>query len=66
MSDAAAYSSGANAMSILGIVFVTLKLLGYIDWSWWWVLAPFWVPSALGLVIALPLMYMAFKPFKRD
>ena len=33
----------------LGLLFVALKLMGYIDWSWWWVLCPFW----LGLVVAL-------------
>lgn len=32
---------------LLGVVFVTLKLLGYITWSWWWVTAPFWGPFAL-------------------
>lgn len=25
-----------------GLIFVTLKLTGHIDWSWVWVLAPFW------------------------
>lgn len=36
---------------ILGIVFIVLKLIGYIVWSWLWVLSPFWVPLALALVI---------------
>lgn len=36
---------------ILGIVFITLKLLGKIDWSWLWVLAPFWVPLAVVVAI---------------
>lgn len=38
---------------ILGLIFITLKLTGYIAWSWWWVLAPFWAPFAVVLVIAL-------------
>lgn len=38
---------------LLGIVFVTLKLTGTIDWSWWWVLSPFWGPVAIVLVIAI-------------
>lgn len=33
---------------LLGIVFVTLKLTGVIDWSWWWVTLPFW--GGLGLL----------------
>jgi len=36
---------------ILGLIFITLKLTGYIAWSWWWVLSPFWIPFALVLGI---------------
>lgn len=36
---------------ILGIVFVTLKLLGHITWPWWLVTAPFWGPFVLGVLI---------------
>lgn len=43
--------SSLNAVSILGIAFVILKLTGYISWSWWWVTAPFWGPTALGAAI---------------
>ena len=39
--------------SILGLIFVTLKLTGVIAWSWLWVLLPFWGPMALGLVLLL-------------
>lgn len=34
--------------SVLGLIFVTLKLTGVIAWSWLWVLLPFW---GLGLVL---------------
>jgi hypothetical protein len=34
----------------LFLVFLTLKLTGYIAWSWWWVTAPLWVPSAFVLL----------------
>ena len=39
--------------SVLGLIFVTLKLTGVIAWSWLWVLLPFWGPMALGLVLLL-------------
>lgn len=39
--------------SVLGLIFVTLKLTGVIAWSWLWVLLPFWGPIALGIVLAL-------------
>lgn len=45
--------------SLLGIAFIILKLCGVIDWSWWWVTAPFWVPAVLvGLVCAIPFLVM--------
>ena len=41
---------------MLGVVFVTLKLLGVIHWSWWWVTAPFWGGVVLALAIFLIVM----------
>ena len=38
-------SGGIGFMSLLGLLFIGLKLTGYITWSWWWVLAPFWGAS---------------------
>jgi hypothetical protein len=41
-------------LGILGLIFITLKLTGHIAWSWWWVLAPFWIPITIvvfGLVL---------------
>ena len=31
------------------VAFVVLKLIGVIDWSWWWVLSPIWI--MLGVVV---------------
>lgn len=44
-------SGGIGFLGLLTIVFITLKLTGYIAWSWWWVLAPLWGGIALVLVI---------------
>lgn len=38
-------------LQVLTIVFIILKLLGNITWSWWWVLAPLWGPFAIGFTI---------------
>jgi len=46
-------SGSIGALGLLGIVFVTLKLTGVINWSWWWVTVPFWGGIALGVVILL-------------
>jgi len=45
------YSGGLGFFGLLTIVFIILKLTGYIDWSWWWVLAPFWIPWAIVLIV---------------
>lgn len=41
-------TEGAGVTTILLVVFVVLKLTDNINWSWWWVLAPFWVPCAIA------------------
>lgn len=38
---------------LLGITFVVLKLCGVINWPWLWVLAPFWIPLTIVLVVLL-------------
>lgn len=46
-------SSGISFTGALLLIFITLKLTNVIDWSWWWVLGPIWIPLLLaGLVIA--------------
>lgn len=42
--------------SVLGLIFVTLKLTGVIAWSWLWVLLPFWGPLIIGLLVVLTLL----------
>lgn len=46
-------SGGIGFLGALALLFIALKLLGYIDWSWWWVTAPLW--GGFALVIAIPL-----------
>lgn len=47
-------------LQILTIVFIILKLLGKITWSWWWVLAPLWIPVAFGLFLFILVMSILF------
>lgn len=44
-------SNGIGCGSVLFIVFLVLKLTGNINWSWWWVTSPLWIPLTLGVVI---------------
>ena len=43
-------SSGVGFCGLLGLLFIALRLCGVIDWSWWWVLSPIWIPVLVGLV----------------
>jgi len=57
MSDNSSSSSGGIGFAgLLTIVFITLKLTGFIGWSWWWVLSPLWI-SALVLIIILAIFF---------
>ena len=38
---------------ILFIVFLILKLTNVINWSWWWITAPLWIPVSIALVVLL-------------
>ena len=38
-------------LGLLGVVFITLKLLGIITWSWWLVTLPFWGGAVLALLV---------------
>lgn len=44
---------------VVTLILVALKLEDVIGWSWWWVLAPIWVPAAaLVLFVAVGLAYV--------
>lgn len=49
--------AGFPFVSILTLIFITLKLTGNIDWSWWWVLSPIWITFLvvvfIGIVVAV-------------
>jgi len=49
--------SESIVLGMIGTSFIILKLCGVINWSWAWVLAPFWLPIAIVL-IAFVIMYL--------
>lgn len=55
--------SGPGFCTLLGLLFIALKLTGYIQWSWLWVLAPFWIP--LALIIFILIIVGAIAIFKK-
>ena len=46
-------NTGMGFIGWLTLLFIGLKLTGYIAWSWWWVFAPVWLPVSVDFVIAL-------------
>ena len=52
-------SNGLGIGTILFLIFMVLKLTNYIDWSWWWVTAPLWIPIiTLGVVGLIAIFYL--------
>ena len=45
---------------LLTLIFITLKLTGYIGWSWWLVVAPLWIIQVSFLTLAIIIFCMVF------
>ncbi len=58
MSKKSNTGGGLSLTAVLFVVFLVLKLTGNIDWSWWWVTSPLWIPFAilLGLFFIVVLL----------
>lgn len=66
MSDSNSNSGGIGLAGATFIVFLVLKLTHNIDWSWWWVTAPLWIPTAfvLGLLLIAGVLIGVGKLFE--
>lgn len=53
MSDNKNITVSFPILGVLTVAFIVLKLCSVIDWSWWWVLAPVWIPWAAVLVLLI-------------
>ena len=58
---------GIGFLGALTILFIALKLTHVIDWSWWWVLAPLWIPVAvvLGIIVIVAIVMLIVKVIKK-
>jgi hypothetical protein len=59
MAESSSASGGIGFTGLLAILFIGLKLGGVIDWSWWWVLSPLWIPFVFGVVVLAVLIACA-------
>lgn len=55
-SSSSSSSSGIGFVGLLTIVFIVLKLIDKIDWSWWWVLSPIWITSSLVILFIIAML----------
>lgn len=54
-------SGGIGFVGVLTIVFIVLKLLGKIAWSWWWVLSPIWISTIVAILILIIYFIIVIK-----
>lgn len=59
-------SGGVTFIGLLQIVFIVLKLIDKIDWSWWWVMAPTWGTFLFYLTVTSAILaYYVIKYVRR-
>lgn len=60
-------NGGVGFLGALTILFIALKLTHVIDWSWWWVLSPIWIPVAvvLGIIAVVAIVMLIVKVVKK-
>jgi len=49
-------------LAILSAVLIMLKLFGYITLSWFWVLAPLFIPAVMVFLLVTSLIGLCFLP----
>ena len=58
-SSSSSSSGGIGFCGLLTVLFIGLKLTDYVAWSWWWVLSPLWIPTALAVVFLVIVLLIA-------
>jgi hypothetical protein len=53
-------SDSISIGTVLFLIFLTLKLAGVVNWSWWWVTSPLWILSVLALVMIVFLVIVSY------
>ena len=61
MSNNSNSGSGISLCGVLFIILLTLKLLGVISISWWWVFSPLIIGFAIGIICLIILILISKK-----
>lgn len=60
--SASSSSGGIGFVGLLTILFIALKLTGYVTWSWLWVLSPIWITTLVVIIIiSIVAIYLTIK-----
>lgn len=58
-------TAGVTFLGLLQIVFIVLKIIGKINWSWWLVLLPTWIDISICIIIIAIAIWIASMSNKR-
>lgn len=47
---------GLSFSEVLLVIFIVLKILNLINWSWFWVLSPLWIPLVIFFILLIILL----------
>lgn len=53
-------------LSVLTLTFIGLKLADKIDWSWWWVFSPIWIPVVVFVLVTIVRLCTMLYLYKHD
>lgn len=59
-------SKPMTALDGLQLLFIGLKLAGYIDWNWWYVLIPLWISIAGMIFVVITLNFLSHMAQEDD
>ena len=48
------------------LIFIVLKLIGVVNWSWWWVLSPLWISFGIGLVVLAVILWVVVAAINKN
>jgi len=57
-------SGGIGFLSLLLLAFIVLKLCKIIGWSWWWVMAPLWIPAVIGIIATILYIWLQYRELR--
>ena len=61
MAESSSSNNGIGFVGVLQIVFIILKLLDKITWTWLWVLAPIWISTIVVISTLIIVLLITLK-----